>query len=125
MQSLFVFQKARYDMSENVIIIGAGQAGLTAATSLRDQGFTGQIHLISDEEDTPYQRPPLSHCYLSRTQTTAVVALCTVETLNPQALPTYIGASANNGDRANRAGALGNGVVLEFAWLIFATGSSR
>src|SRR5699024_5818079 len=93
MQSLFVFQKARYDMSENVIIIGAGQAGLTAATSLRDQGFTGQIHLISDEEDTPYQRPPLSKGYLAGTETTADLALCTVETLKAQEITTYFGSS--------------------------------
>ena len=70
-----------------MIIIGAGQAGLTAATSLRDQGFTGQIHLISDEEDTPYQRPPLSKGYLAGTETTADLALCTVETLKAQESP--------------------------------------
>ncbi|HIW45425.1 MAG TPA: FAD-dependent oxidoreductase [Candidatus Yaniella excrementigallinarum] len=111
-------------MSENVIIIGAGQAGLTAATSLRDQGFTGQIHLISDEEDTPYQRPPLSKGYLAGTETTADLALCTVETLKAQEITTYFGASAKNIDRAKQAVALDNGLVLEYEWLIFATGSS-
>jgi hypothetical protein len=49
---------------ERIGIIGAGQAGLLAAMSLRQDGFAGSITLIGGEEGLPYQRPPLSKAYL-------------------------------------------------------------
>lgn len=52
-------------MSETCLIIGAGQAGLTAAQSLREFGFKGAIILAGSEEHAPYQRPPLSKKVLS------------------------------------------------------------
>lgn len=47
------------------IIIGAGQAGFAAAARLRSKGYDGDIVLIGDEADPPYQRPPLSKKYLT------------------------------------------------------------
>lgn len=47
-------------MTETCLIIGAGQAGLSAAHSLRDLGFGGSIVLTGAEPHLPYQRPPLS-----------------------------------------------------------------
>lgn len=51
-------------MSDNIVIIGAGQAGCQAVESLRKEGFTGPITMIGDEAYPPYQRPPLSKAYL-------------------------------------------------------------
>ncbi|MBR0830013.1 FAD-dependent oxidoreductase [Bradyrhizobium manausense] len=47
-----------------VVIVGAGQAGCSAALKLRALGFSGEIILIGDEPMAPYQRPPLSKAYL-------------------------------------------------------------
>ncbi|CAH0148827.1 FAD-dependent oxidoreductase [Microbacterium sp. Bi121] len=47
------------------LIIGAGQAGLQLATSLRELGYTAPITVVGGEEHTPYQRPPLSKIFLS------------------------------------------------------------
>jgi 3-phenylpropionate/trans-cinnamate dioxygenase ferredoxin reductase subunit len=49
---------------ERVVIVGAGQGGLQAAASLRQDGFAGPITLIGDEPGLPYQRPPLSKAYM-------------------------------------------------------------
>ncbi|NIY79137.1 FAD-dependent oxidoreductase [Celeribacter sp. HF31] len=46
------------------IVIGAGQAGQSIVTTLRGQGFEGEITLIGEEPVPPYQRPPLSKAYL-------------------------------------------------------------
>lgn len=47
-----------------VAIVGAGLAGVSVATGLREQGFTGLVTLISHESDLPYDRPPLSKQFL-------------------------------------------------------------
>ena len=45
---------------ERVVIIGAGECGVRAAFSLREQGFAGSVTLLGDEDALPYERPPLS-----------------------------------------------------------------
>jgi 3-phenylpropionate/trans-cinnamate dioxygenase ferredoxin reductase subunit len=47
-----------------VAIVGAGLAGATAAQTLRDEGFDGQVVLLGEEPHRPYERPPLSKEYL-------------------------------------------------------------
>jgi 3-phenylpropionate/trans-cinnamate dioxygenase ferredoxin reductase subunit len=47
-----------------VIIVGAGQAGLQVAASLRDFGYAEPIKLIGREAYAPYQRPPLSKSFI-------------------------------------------------------------
>lgn len=49
----------------HTLIIGAGQAGLSAAAELKKRKYDGQITLIGREPAAPYQRPPLSKTYLS------------------------------------------------------------
>jgi len=42
------------------VIVGASLAGAKAASELRDQGFDGNVVLIGEEPERPYERPPLS-----------------------------------------------------------------
>ncbi|OPX09611.1 NAD(P)/FAD-dependent oxidoreductase [Mycobacterium sp. AT1] len=49
------------------LVVGASQAGVQLAVSLRDCGDTAPITLIGDEPHVPYQRPPLSKAYLHGT----------------------------------------------------------
>ncbi|SCY08818.1 NAD(P)/FAD-dependent oxidoreductase [Paracoccus tibetensis] len=56
-----------------VIIVGAGQGGLQAAISLRQEGYTGPVTLIGAEPGLPYQRPPLSKAYLAAGDAEALV----------------------------------------------------
>jgi len=48
-----------------VVIVGASQAGLQVAVSLRELGHEGPVTLVGAEPYPPYQRPPLSKAYLS------------------------------------------------------------
>src|SRR5271168_1321041 len=52
-------------MISTVVIVGGGQAGAQAVDTLRREGFTRRLVLISDENMLPYQRPPLSKKFLS------------------------------------------------------------
>lgn len=47
-----------------IVIIGAGQAGASLAAKLRALGHDGDLTLIGEEDQAPYQRPPLSKQYL-------------------------------------------------------------
>lgn len=47
-------------MADKIIIIGGGQAAAMAAAALRQNGYQGALTLISDEQERPYERPPLS-----------------------------------------------------------------
>src|SRR5438067_9886956 len=49
---------------QRFVIVGAGLAGATAATTLRDEGFDGDVTLVGGEVSPPYHRPPLSKEYL-------------------------------------------------------------
>ncbi|OLC15409.1 MAG: hypothetical protein AUH29_07895 [Candidatus Rokubacteria bacterium 13_1_40CM_69_27] len=49
---------------QRIVIVGASLAGATAAATLRDEGFDGEIQLIGAEAQPPYNRPPLSKGYL-------------------------------------------------------------
>jgi 3-phenylpropionate/trans-cinnamate dioxygenase ferredoxin reductase subunit len=46
------------------VIVGGGLAGAKAAETLREEGFEGGVVLIGDEDEQPYERPPLSKEYL-------------------------------------------------------------
>lgn len=50
--------------ADRIVIVGSGLAGVTAAGTLRESGFAGELLLIGDEPDPPYDRPPLSKSVL-------------------------------------------------------------
>lgn len=54
---------------KGTLIVGAGQAGLTLATALRELGDERRIVLVGEEDLPPYERPPLSKAYLLGRQT--------------------------------------------------------
>jgi 3-phenylpropionate/trans-cinnamate dioxygenase ferredoxin reductase component len=58
------YESKRNAMPQRYIIVGANLAGGTAAITLREEGFDGEIELIGAEPHPPYERPPLSKEYL-------------------------------------------------------------
>ncbi|MDQ1075869.1 MULTISPECIES: NAD(P)/FAD-dependent oxidoreductase [Microbacterium] len=48
----------------DVLVVGAGQAGVQVADSLRKGGFAGTVGIINAEDSLPYERPPLSKAFL-------------------------------------------------------------
>ena len=57
----------RRDPADNrtLVVLGAGAAGNAAAETLRQDGFTGRVVMITQEPRLPYDRPNLSKGYLS------------------------------------------------------------
>lgn len=54
--------------ARQIIIAGAGEAGVAAAAALHDAGYDGTIVLIGEEPHLPYERPPLSKEMILGTQ---------------------------------------------------------
>ena len=52
-------------MTEKIVIIGGGQASISCASHLRNNGFDAEIFIICEENFYPYQRPPLSKKFLT------------------------------------------------------------
>lgn len=51
---------AGHSGSTNVLIVGAGAAGLVCAETLRQEGFSDRIVLCTLDRHLPYDRPKLS-----------------------------------------------------------------
>jgi 3-phenylpropionate/trans-cinnamate dioxygenase ferredoxin reductase subunit len=49
---------------QTFVIVGASLAGAKAAQTLREEGFDGRVVLLGEEQERPYERPPLSKEYL-------------------------------------------------------------
>ncbi len=49
----------------SVIVVGAGLSGWRTAKDLRRHGYTGPLTLLGDEDELPYDRPPLSKAVLT------------------------------------------------------------
>jgi len=49
----------------HIVIVGGGVAAGSAAETLREEGYDGDVTLMTAEPHPPYQRPPLSKGYLA------------------------------------------------------------
>ena len=86
----------------SVVIIGAGHAGVQAAASLREQGFDGEVVLLSAEKDLPYQRPPLSKAFLKGEMDIHGLPLRAEAHFREQRIDLRLGVSAARIDRSSQ-----------------------
>jgi 3-phenylpropionate/trans-cinnamate dioxygenase ferredoxin reductase subunit len=107
---------------QSVVILGAGHAGYQCAAALRQQGFTGDVSLISEEGRLPYQRPPLSKGYLLGKTSAADLAFRADSFFTEHRLNLVFGR-ANGIDRQAQQVTLDNGESLPYDHLVIATGS--
>jgi 3-phenylpropionate/trans-cinnamate dioxygenase ferredoxin reductase component len=104
------------------VIVGAGQAGLQAALSLRAGGYDLPITLIGDEPRLPYQRPPLSKAMLQGTMEPQSLALRADGVLADQQIAFVPGLRIAAIDRTARL-ARGGGRSFAYVHLVLATGT--
>jgi 3-phenylpropionate/trans-cinnamate dioxygenase ferredoxin reductase subunit len=109
--------------STGVVVLGAGQAGFQAATSLRDFGYDGRITLVGEEPEPPYERPPLTKAYLLGDKDRAALQLRPPDHYRSRAIDLLLGEVATEIDSRGRVVHLRSGARLSYAHLILATGA--
>jgi 3-phenylpropionate/trans-cinnamate dioxygenase ferredoxin reductase subunit len=110
-------------VTRNVRIVGAGQAGLQVALSLRDRGYGGEVTLIGGEPHLPYHRPPLSKRGLAEAIGPEALAIRSREAIERQGICLCLGNPAESIDRTQRHVRFADGTTLAYDTLVLATGS--
>ena len=112
-------------MSGNAYVIaGAGLAGAKAAETLRSEGFDGPVVLIGDEEERPYERPPLSKDYLVGKAERETIYVHPENWYAENKVELRLGSPVTAIDRPGHQVALADGSQVGYAKLLLATGSS-
>ncbi|MFE9327585.1 NAD(P)/FAD-dependent oxidoreductase [Nocardia sp. NPDC052278] len=109
--------------SPDVVIIGAGQAGVETAAALRMAGHDGGITVIGEEAGAPYFRPPLSKAFLAGTAEPAELTLRGTDFYERERIHLRTGVSAATVDTSKRTVVLADGQHIPFGALVLATGS--
>ena len=47
-----------------VVIVGGGMAAAKAIEAARETGYDGNVRVVTEEDELPYERPPLSKKWL-------------------------------------------------------------
>ncbi len=108
---------------ESIVIIGAGQAAIWAVHTLRQQGYQGDIHVVSDEEHCFYERPPLSKQVLLGEMTHEQLQFFPLETIESFNIQLHKPCRAEKIDIHNKLVHLENGQKLPYHKVLIATGS--
>jgi 3-phenylpropionate/trans-cinnamate dioxygenase ferredoxin reductase subunit len=106
----------------SVVILGGGQAGAWAAKTLRDEGYAGEITLVSEELPAPYERPPLSKAMLKQPADALSAQVFSDALLDGLSLTWRKGVRAESLDLRSRRIQLSDQSALSYGKLIFCTG---
>ena len=107
----------------NIVIVGAGQAGASAILELRGNKYEGKITLIGDESHLPYERPPLSKDVILKPEETKIEIL-SEQKLADLGVETIRGNGVMKINAEAKTVELLNGDVIAYDKLLLATGGA-
>lgn len=111
--------------TRDVVVVGAGQAGVQFAVSLREANPSQPVVLVGSESGSPYQRPQLSKEFMLQTDEPTPLVLRTREALAERAIDFREACTVTAIDPAAKTVRLDNGADVDYAKLILATGSRK
>ncbi|XP_020016235.2 apoptosis-inducing factor 3 isoform X3 [Castor canadensis] len=112
---------AGHSGSTNVLIVGAGAAGLVCAETLRQEGFSDRIVLCTLDRHLPYDRPKLSKSLDAQPEQ---LALRPKEFFRAYGIEVLMEAQVVTVDVRNKKVVFKDGFKLEYSKLLLAPGSS-
>lgn len=110
-------------MTNSIVIVGAGLAGVRAAIAARGAGHEGRIILLSAENAVPYDRPPLSKGVLMDSGAESMIALEPAQTFVDKSIELQLGLRAIHVDRQQNVVRCKGGNDQPYSRLVLATGS--
>jgi 3-phenylpropionate/trans-cinnamate dioxygenase ferredoxin reductase subunit len=110
-------------IDESTVVAGAGQAGFSFCSKLRELGYQGSITLVGDEAHLPYQRPPLSKAYMHGGLSADRLLLRPKEFYEDQGIDVISGLSITGIELKSKSVTLSDNSRLGYDTLILATGS--
>lgn len=108
---------------KRIVVVGAGHAGVGAATLLSQQAPQCEVILVGEETHFPYQRPPLSKAYLREDLDPAAILLKGEDFYAAQRIQLKLGQQVTKIDREGKRIMLSSGESVSYDALILATGS--
>ena len=111
-------------MNAAYMITGASLAGAKAAETLREEGFDGPVVLIGDEDERPYERPPLSKDYLLGKAEREAIYVHPPAWYAEHDVDLRLGTLVTGVDAAAHEVTLADGSRIGYAKLLLTTGSS-
>lgn len=105
------------------VIIGGSHAAIAAAGSLRQYAPEMEIVIVSEEDELPYQRPPLSKEYMSGSMSLDRLRLRPREWYDERRIDLHLGSTATAIDRGKKTVRLAGGDTLSYDALLLATGA--
>ncbi|GAA2646394.1 FAD-dependent oxidoreductase [Streptomyces spororaveus] len=106
------------------VIVGASLAGAKAAQTLREEGFDGPVVLLGDENERPYERPPLSKGYLLGKDERDTVYVHPPQWYAEHDIDLRLGTTVTAVDPAGHEVTLADGSRIGYGKLLLTTGSS-
>jgi len=114
---------AKASLPRRVAIIGGGAAGNAAAETLRKEGFSGSITVLSADDTLPYDRPNLSKGFLAGSAPADWIPLRSADFYKDQGIDLLLNTRVAAIDPARRQLLLGSGEEVAFDALLLATGA--
>ena len=108
--------------SRQFVIIGAGAAGYAAAQTLREEGFRGNVVMITREDRAPYDRPNLSKDYLHGHAEPEWMPLRPEEFFNEHNISLLLNREVTRVDARTKTITFEGGETMEYDALLIATG---
>ena len=110
--------------SHPVLIVGAGQAGATAAAALRKIGYPTPIILCGSELNAPYERPPLSKGVLTNVLNEGSIFIHPASLYEDQAIDLRLGHTVISLDTEKKFAYFSDGSRIEYGSCLLSTGGN-
>lgn len=106
-----------------VVVVGAGVAGVRAAETLRQDGYDGALTIVGAERQAPYHRPPLSKKLLSGQVHRAGIDMAPQFDMDARVLRGATAVGLDMSSRTVRVRDDGQELSLNFDGLVIASGA--
>jgi phthalate 3,4-dioxygenase ferredoxin reductase component len=111
-------------MTQTVVIVGSGIGGIRTAQALRSSGYAGQVVVVGQEPELPYDKPPLSKDFLAGRRDAEAVSLLNHQQAAEAGISLRLGVSAERIVPEEKCLVLDNGEILPYDVCVVATGAS-